>query len=288
MKEVIFTIMSLFIIPFITTGNGNANKKNQPASINLMTYNVRMNTPSDGVNAWPLRKDKIIGLLTFYKTDLFGIQEGLPEQVADLAAGLPDFENVGVGRDDGKSAGEHMSVFYRKSRFQKLDWGTFWLNEDTDKPGFGWDAVCNRTCTWIKLKDIESKKVFFCFNTHFDHRGRVARIESAKLILKFIREINTENLPVVLTGDFNSVKENEPIQILLEELKDTRSVSLMEPYGPEGSSGGFDVKPHTRIIDYIFANDKVKVLRHGILTDSNGQYYHSDHLPVLAEIVLKL
>lgn len=279
--------MSMFLVPLITIGKENSNRRKQAASINLISYNIRMNTESDGVNAWPLRKDKVIGLLNFHKPDLFGIQEGLPEQVADLAAGLPDFENVGVGRDDGKSEGEHMSVFYRKSRFQKIDWGTFWLNEATDKPGFGWDAVCNRTCTWIKLKDLESKKAFYCFNTHFDHRGRTARVESAKLILKFMKEINLENLPVVLTGDFNSVKENEPIQILLKELKDTRSICVSTPYGPEGSSGGFEVKPHSRIIDYIFANDRVVVLRHGILTDSNGQYYHSDHLPVMAEIAFQ-
>jgi endonuclease/exonuclease/phosphatase family metal-dependent hydrolase len=284
MKVIIFILTAFFLIPFIAIGNGNKNKKNQTASINLMTYNIRMNTQADGVNAWPLRKDKVIGLLTFYKPDLFGIQEGLPEQVADIATGLSDFENVGVGRDDGKSAGEHMSIFYRKSRFQKLDWGTFWLNEATDKPGFGWDAACNRTCTWIKLKDIESKKVFYCFNTHFDHRGSVARVEAAKLILKIMKEINSENLPCVLIGDFNSLKENEPIQLLLKELNDTRTICATKPYGPEGSSGGFEVKPSKRIIDYIFANDKVSVLRHGILTDSNGLYYHSDHLPVLAEI----
>lgn len=285
MKILIFALMSFFLIPLITIGNGSANKKNQPTSINIMTYNVRMNTEADGVNAWPLRKDRVIGLLTFYKPDLFGIQEGLPEQVADIAAGLSDFENVGVGRDDGKSAGEHMSIFYRKSRFQQLDWGTFWLNEATDRPGLGWDAACNRTCTWIKLKDIESKKVFYGFNTHFDHRGTVARVEAAKLILKFMKEINRENLPFVLTGDFNSVKESEPIQILLKELKYSRSICLTKPYGPEYSSGGFEVKPPTRIFDYIFVNDKVSVLRHGILTDSNGEYYPSDHLPVLAEIV---
>lgn len=287
MKVIVFTLMSMFLVPLITIGKENSNRRKQAASINLISYNIRMNTESDGVNAWPLRKDKVIGLLNFHKPDLFGIQEGLPEQVADLAAGLPNFENVGVGRDDGKSAGEHMSIFYRKSRFQKIDWGTFWLNEATDKPGFGWDAVCNRTCTWIKLKDLETKKTFYYFNTHFDHRGRIARVEAAKLILKFMKEINLENLPVVLTGDFNSVKENEPIQILLKELKDTRSICLTTPYGPEGSSGGFEIKPHTRIIDYIFANDRVNVLRHGILTDSNGQYYHSDHLPVMAEITFK-
>ena len=278
-------VLISLIMTAILGSNIGFSKNIKTASLNVISYNIRMNTPADGENAWPLRKDKVIGLLNFYKPDIFGIQEGLPEQVVDLKAGLPDFETVGVGRDDGKESGEHMNIFYRKSRFERLDWGTFWLNETPDKPGFGWDAACNRTCTWIKLKDLDTKKVFFYFNTHFDHRGRTARIESAKLILNYMKKINKANLPFILTGDFNSVKENEPIQTILKELKDTREICKSKPYGPEGSSGGFEIKPHTRIIDYIFVNEPVSVLRHGILTDSDGKFYHSDHLPVLAEIV---
>jgi len=278
-------ILISLILATIFSNTMGFSKSNKTVSLNVISYNIRMNTQADGVNAWPLRKDKVIGLLNFYKPDIFGIQEGLPEQVEDMKAGLPEFETVGVGRDDGKESGEHMNIFYRKSRFERLDWGTFWLNETMDKPGFGWDAACNRTCTWIKLKDLETKKVFLYFNTHFDHKGRTARIESAKLILKFMKEKNKDNLPFILTGDFNSVKENEPIQTILKELKDTREVCKTKPYGPEGSSGGFEIKPHTRIIDYIFINEQAYVIRHGILTDSDGKFYHSDHLPVLAEIV---
>ena len=123
---------------------GKAEKK---SSFNIMTYNVRMNTPDDGVNAWPLRKDKVTGLLKFHQADLFGVQEALLVQMNDLKASLPGFDCFGVGRDDGKEAGEFMTIFFRKSRFEKLDAGTFWLSPTPDKPGLGWDAVCNRTCT---------------------------------------------------------------------------------------------------------------------------------------------
>jgi len=275
----------LFLIFTFSLNSAWAYKnKNQP--VQVMSYNIRMNTQADGENAWPLRKDKVIGLFSFYQPDLFGIQEGLPEQVADLVAGLPDFDHIGVGRDDGRSSGEHMCIFYRKSRFQKLDYGTFWFNEATDKPGIGWDAACNRTCTWVRLKDLDTKKVFYYFNTHLDHRGQVARRESANLLLKKMKEINHENLPFILTGDFNAVKENEPIRIILKELKDSRTICKTTPYGPDGTSGGFEIKPFTRIIDYVFVNDKANVLRHAILTDSNGKYFHSDHLAVFAEILL--
>ncbi|MBW8334214.1 MAG: endonuclease/exonuclease/phosphatase family protein [Prolixibacteraceae bacterium] len=264
--------------------DSNFVKEEENVTFNIVTYNIRMNTAADGVNAWPLRKEKVAGLLKFHQADIFCVQEALPEQVDFLVSGFPEFENVGVGRDDGIRAGEHMSVFYRKARFEKLTDGMFWLSETPSKPGFGWDAVCNRTVTWIKLKDKMTNKVFFVFNTHFDHRGDVARAESAKLILKSIREINKENLPLILTGDFNLTKETSPIQLILTELQDSRDHSKQAPYGPEGTSGGFEVKLMPRTIDYIFIKGSVTVQRQGVLTDSFGLYYPSDHLPVLAEV----
>jgi len=259
-------------------------KSKKNSSFNIMTYNIRMNTPDDGVNAWPLRKDKVAGLLKFHQADLFGVQEALLVQMNDLKASFPEFDCFGVGRDDGKEAGEHMTIFFRNSRFEKLDAGTLWLSPTPDKPGLGWDAVCNRTCTWIKLKDKATKKVFYHFNTHFDHRGRTAREESAKLILKFMGEINKDNLPMLLTGDFNSTKEAAPIQQILKVLFDTTDKCLTPPYGPVCTSGGFEVKVLRNTIDYIFINQKVNVLRHGVLSDSFGLFYPSDHLPVLAEV----
>jgi endonuclease/exonuclease/phosphatase family metal-dependent hydrolase len=251
-----------------------------------MSYNIRMNTPDDGVNAWPLRKDKVAGLIQFHQADIFGVQEALLVQMNDLKTSFPDFGSVGVGRDDGMEAGEFMTIFFRKSRFENLESGTFWLSPTPDKPGMGWDAACNRTCTWIKFKDKSTKKNFYVFNTHFDHRGKIAREESAKLILQFMGEINKENLPVLLTGDFNSSKEAAPIQTILKVLFDSREKCQSAPYGPEGTSGGFEVKESTRVIDYIFINQKVSVIRHGILTDSFGLFYPSDHRAVLAEVTI--
>ncbi len=261
-------------------------KKAENQTFVVMSYNIRMNTEADGVNAWPLRKDKVAGLLQFHEADLFGVQEALPEQVADLVTAFPDFDHVGVGRDDGVSKGEHMCIFFRKSRFEKLADGTFWLSETPEKPGMGWDAACNRTCTWIRLKDKETGKEFMHFNTHLDHRGTVARREGSKLILKKIAEINTKGLPMILTGDFNAVKTDEPIRIIMAVLLDSREKCTTKPYGHEGTSGGFDVKLMPRIIDYIFINNQVNIVRHGFLSDCWGLYFPSDHLPVLAEVNL--
>jgi len=284
-KQFIHILAMMLVMAFIASYHAfGQSKKETP--INIITYNIRMNSAGDGENAWPLRKEKVAGLLKFHQADIFNVQEALPEQMDDLVTLMPEFDHVGVGRDDGKRAGEHMAIFFMKSRFERLDDGMFWLSETPDKPGFGWDAACNRTCTWIKLKDKITKKSFLVLDTHLDHRGMKAREEGVKLILSRIPELNKENLPLIFTGDFNLVKESEPVQDVLKVLNDARDKSLTPPYGPEGTSGGFAVRGKSRIIDFIFINQKVTVLRHGVLSDSFNMFYPSDHLPVLAEVKL--
>lgn len=277
----VISVLLLTICLIVQSVTGQT-KKETP--FNIITYNIRMNTPDDGENAWPLRKDKVAGLLSFHEADIFNVQEALPEQMDDLTAAFPGFDHVGVGRDDGIRSGEHMGIFYKKARFTKIQDGMFWLSPTPEKPGMGWDAACNRTCTWIKLKDNITGKKFFILNTHLDHRGNTAREEGAKLIISRMAEINKENLPLILTGDFNLVKESKPIQLILQVLDDARDISVTLPYGPEGTSGGFAVRAKSRNIDFIFVNEKVKVLRHGVLSDSFNMFYPSDHLPVLAEV----
>ena len=280
------TILAMMVVMAFFANDNAIGQSKKETPFNIITYNIRMNTPDDGVNAWPLRKEKVISLLNFHKADIFNVQEALPEQMDDLTTLMPEFDHVGVGRDDGKRAGEHMAIFFRKSRFEKLSDGMFWLSETPDKPGFGWDAACNRTCTWIKLKDKITKKSFLILDTHLDHRGMKAREEGVTLILNRIPEINMENLPLIFTGDFNLVKESGPVQAILGVLHDARDKSITPPYGPEGTSGGFAVREKSRTIDFIFINQKVTVLRHGVLSDSFGMFYPSDHLPVLAEVRL--
>jgi endonuclease/exonuclease/phosphatase family metal-dependent hydrolase len=284
-KQFISILAVMLVMAFIASYDAfGQSKKETP--INIITYNIRMNTAGDGENAWPFRKGKVAGLLKFHQADIFNVQEALPEQMDDLTNLMPEFDHVGIGRDDGKRAGEHMAIFFKKSRFEKLDDGMFWLSETPDKPGFGWDAACNRTCTWIKLRDKITKKSFLILDTHLDHRGMKAREEGVKLILGRIPELNKENLPLIFTGDFNLVKESGPVQDVLKVLADARDKSLTPPYGPEGTSGGFTIRGKSRVIDFIFINQKVTVLRHGVLSDSFNMFYPSDHLPVLAEVRL--
>jgi len=253
--------------------------------VELITYNIRLNTPGDGEHAWPHRKEQVMALFRFYRADIFCVQEALPGQVDDLDTAFPGYSYEGVGRDDGKRKGEYSAIFYDHGRFRKLDGGTFWLSETPGLVSFGWDAACRRVCTWVKLEDQSDGNSFHVFNTHFDHVGEGARKESARLILEKIREISGGEYPVVLCGDFNLPPGSAPIQQIREELSDSYRVTLQPPYGSVATFHGFtyDDPPRERI-DYVFVSGGVKVLRYGALTDSRDRKFFSDHLPVLVTL----
>lgn len=257
-------------------------------NIRIITYNIRYNNPGDGINAWPNRSQQVAALLEFHQADIFGLQEALIGQIQDIHKQLPHMKWVGVGRDDGKEAGEFSPLFYNSKKFKALKSGWFWLSQTPEKPGLGWDAACNRVCTWLLLEADKKDQQFMVFNTHFDHQGMKARTESAKLILQKIKELNRDNLPVILTGDFNLTPEQEPISVITQELKDSRAISKEVPYGPSGTFNGFKFdSPLKDRIDYVFVNNLVEVKQYGVLSDSKDQRYPSDHLPVFVNIELK-
>ena len=183
----------------------------------MATFNLRMDTEKDGVNAWPNRKEMVKGLIRFHDFDIFGTQEGF-KHMLDGIAELDGYAYIGAGRDDGEDAGEHSAIFYKTSRFDLLDKGNFWFSETPDVPGKGWDATCcNRICSWGKFRDKESGKVFYFFNSHYDHQGKVARRESSKLLIARIKQIAGTDATVFATGDFNAVPTDEPMVTLASD-----------------------------------------------------------------------
>lgn len=256
--------------------------------INVMSFNIRYNTPNDGINAWPNRIEMVNGLFNFYEPGIFGLQEALYGQIQDIQKGLPDYKWFGVGRDDGDKAGEFIPIFYNTKKFILIESGHFWLSENCEKPGLGWDAACNRITTWGKFQSKVTGKQFFVFNTHFDHMGVEARKNSAKLIHDKVNEFTAHSgMPVILTGDFNLTPETEPIAMIKKYLSDSREISEEAPYGPIGTYNGF--KPGSEgqnRIDYIFVNDKVKVLKYAVISDTNENRSPSDHLPVFVKLQL--
>lgn len=255
-------------------------------SINIATYNLRYNNPGDGENAWENRKEHVKALIRFHEFDIFGTQEGLIDQLNDLAT-MKEYSFVGVGRDDGKTEGEHSAIFYRNARFELLDKGDFWLSETPGEPSYGWEAQIKRICSWGKFRDKMTDKTFFVFDAHFDHRAVEARRQSGVLMIKQIKEIAGEN-SVFFLGDLNSTPDTEQVKMLSSFLDDSYKVSQMPPYGPEGTSNGFNFNaPLKRRIDYIFVSKNIKVLKYGVLTDNYEQKYPSDHLPVVIKALIE-
>lgn len=261
-------------------------------SLNVMTFNLRLNIASDSLNAWPYRKDIAASQILFYNVHLLGVQEALHDQMMDLQQRLPNYKTFGGGRDDGKTKGEYSAIFYDSTRLEKLDGAMFWLSQTPDVPGSkGWDAAITRMVTWCKFKDKQTGKIFFAFNTHFDHIGQVARAESAKLILQKVKTI-AGTTPVIFTGDFNAKPSDEPLQIIVDaanpdHLIDTKAIAQSPHYGPEGTFTGFASKERdNEPIDYIFIKNNVKVPKHATLSESWQGRFSSDHFPVFVVVEL--
>ncbi len=261
-------------------------------SLRVMTFNVRLNTPADSLDAWPHRKEAVAGVIRFYEADLVGLQEPQRNQLADLDSLLPGYAWFGLPRADGGERDEFSAVLYRTDRLALLDHDTFWLSESPDVPGLkGWDAAYPRIVTWGRFRDLATGDTLYHFNTHFDHVGEEARAESARLLRRQIGAI-AGSAPVVVTGDFNATPDAEPYRVMTEgegvPLADARAVTEEPPYGPASTWNGFEALAPGRRIDFVFVGEGVRVRKYGILAETyDGVHFPSDHFPVLADLVVE-
>ena len=257
----------------------------QGQSLRVMTYNIRYDNAGDGINAWPQRKAELANQVRYYGPMVLGIQEGLHHQVAYLDSALADYSYVGGGRDDGRQGGEYSALFYATAAWELLEEGQFWLSPTPDRPSQGWDAALPRIATWAKLRYAETGETWAIINTHFDHQGEQARLESAKMLRAFANGMESQGYKVVLMGDLNATPEQEPIRELRRGLADTESLTANPAFGPGGTFGGWNAgEPVARRIDYVWVGGGIAVLKYGVLSDSRDGRYYSDHLPVLVEL----
>jgi len=293
-RNIVFPWIALLCLGFISAYSTPSQGGGPETGVAVMTFNVRYNNPNDLQNSWPNRKSLVASTIQFQKIEIAGLQEVLNGQLKDLEGLLPEYAWLGVGRDDGKEGGEYNPIFYLKSRFKILAQSTFWLSETPDTAGSrGWDAACNRVVTWARFEDQANKQAFFFFNTHFDHVGEIARLQSAELVLKKIGEIaGTE--PVILTGDFNCGSDDAPYHLLISGdgkapgLVDTLRLSKTGHYGSTQSFNGFNIELDPgNVIDFIFVRGIKSVLRHGIIAEIWDGKFASDHYPVIAEVVAR-
>ena len=256
-----------------------------PQPHTIVSYNIRYDNNWDIENSWEIRRNNIIQMLIKYYPSIIGIQEGLLNQVQYIDSSLINYDFVGVGRDDGKNKGEFCAIYFDTTRYVLLKNSTFWLSETPDTISVGWDAALERICTYGLFKDRITKKEFWVFNTHFDHMGSIAREKSSGLILKRIKKINRQSLPVILMGDFNSIPNSPPVKEIITELSDALQISKEKLHGPRGTFNGFNEDlPIEKRIDYIFTK-KLKVLSYRHINDRLENNRHiSDHLPVMIKI----
>ena len=258
------------------------NKQNKE-TVRVMSFNIRCTNV--GNDSWEDRIGIVTETIVKSGADSVGVQEATPEWMETLDKELSSYSWVGVGRDDGKNEGEFSSIFYLKDKYNLIDSGTFWLSETPEEVSRGWDAGCNRVCTWAVLENKETKEQYVHINSHFDHVGIKAREESVKLILAHAEKY--KDLPVVFTADMNVVEGSENyVQMTSGCLKDTKyltddSMNYLTYHDTKPSKHKDDV------IDYVMINDNFKALSYKVVTAGIDNRYVSDHFPVYADLELK-
>lgn len=263
---------------------------NKPIDLNVMSFNIRMDTPMDSMNSWQYRKDVAAQIIKDENADIIGTQEVVINQLNDLKSRLSEYNSIGVGREDGKEKGEHCAIFYKKDRFKLIDSGNFWLSQTPLSAGVkGWDAACERVTTWGILEDIESKRQVFVINTHLDHVGKIARQEGVTQLLNWADSLSN-GLPIIMTGDFNATPESDVIKHVLDTsnpkaLVHTRDIAETKD-GLNGTFHDYGKIPleERNFIDYIFVSPKTKVMHHSVLPEKLNDIFVSDHAVVAAQI----
>ena len=278
MKNILFALL-------LFSFNQTMHSKGDTDLIRVVTFNIRV-AVDEGINSWDNRKELVASIIETYRADIVGLQEALKTQLEDLNKLLPDFAWVGVGRDDGAEEGEYAAIFYNKKRFEVLEDSTFWLSETPDKPSIGWDAALKRVVTWAKLRDKITGKIFYHFNTHFDYKGVMARLESANLLNDRVAEVAGKT-PAIVTGDFNFKSDFGGYKILTGGRKnylfDTQKIAKVDSSGSNITYNQFgQFLEEGNKIDYIFIKNNIEVDKHKIIMDTFDGRYSSDHMPVLA------
>ena len=254
--------------------------------LNVMTYNIRLDNASDKENAWPHRKTFLSSQVLFLEPDILGVQEALPNQVDDLKEALVDYKFIGVGRE-GDHKGEYSGIYYNSKKVEVEYEDTFWLSSTPEKVSMGWDAACERVCTYGLFKIKESQQKIWVFNTHLDHIGQTARKEGMQLILDKIKTVNSGNLPVLIMGDFNVEPDSEVVAKIKTQLSDSREKAAIV-FGPEGTFNAFKYdEPVTKRIDYIMISETINVEKYATLSSAIDFKFPSDHFPVFVRLLLK-
>lgn len=259
----------------------------QPELHKAISYNIRYDGHSDLAPDWSQRKDPIVAQLQKERPTIIGFQEVLANQLSDLQNALTSYQHVGVGRDDGKEAGEFAPIFYDTTRYKLLQSGTFWLSPTPLLPSKGWDAALNRICTYVLLESKYEHKKLWVLNTHFDHIGMDARLHSAELLIEKFAEFTQEvNAPLLLLGDFNAEPDSYVYQLLQATFNDLSCSKRHRELCSEATFNAFTLsETDYKIIDYIFGSPELVSIRYQVVQTRFDRSYPSDHFPIVLTFI---
>lgn len=260
--------------------------------VKVSSYNIRHAAAADVTtgNGWNVRRTPLANLIRNHGFDIVGTQEGNFSQMGDLMNLLPEYDYVGYPYGGANSNLHTASIVYKKGDYEVVENGVFWYSETPNQPSLGWDAHDTRICTWARMKHRASGQEFYFFNSHFYFQFVTAKRNSGALMVQKIREIVTDNLPVISVGDLNSNPSTPQYLDILALLGDTYDLTETLRSGPEGTGlpgGVFEGTPGSRI-DYVLVNNRIRVLSYAVLPDTyGGGRYPSDHLPVSCDLFLR-
>jgi len=292
----LMSALSLFSFGCALVGgssNGVRQLREHARPLSVMSFNIRYATAADGENRWEKRRHLVVGVIRRHAPDVVGLQEALATQLDELVEVLPEYAIVGVGRDDGKRAGEFAAILYRQDRFSVADSGTFWFSDTPALPGsVGWGNHVTRICTWARFLHDGGGKPFYVFNVHLDHESAPSRLRSAQLLVERV-EARRHADPVIVTGDFNCSEGDPPVRLLTSRAEDG-SLDFADTFRVRhpntevvGTFNGFRGVRDGPKIDYILAPRSARVLEAEIIRNHDAGRYPSDHFPVFARIVFR-
>jgi endonuclease/exonuclease/phosphatase family metal-dependent hydrolase len=214
-----------------------------------------------------------------------GLQEAYRDQVDAIRRAVPVYDEAGVGRDDGKSAGEHVTILFRSDRFRLEAQGTFWFSDTPETPGSrSWGNTIPRICTWARLAGKQEGRTFTVFNLHLDHQSQPSRERSVALLLDRLRAAGG---PRIVMGDFNAGERNAAVRALLAA-RDPSLVDTFRARHPEETEvatfHGFRGGTRGEKIDYVYVTADFETTDAGILRTHRNGRYPSDHYPVTARL----
>lgn len=260
-----------------------------PLQLRVLSFNIRyINSGDTGNRTWLARRDQVGQVIREDKADIIGLQEAFRTMLDDVAARVPGYQEVGVGREDGKERGEYSAILVKKDRFDVIESGTFWLSDTPEVcNSCTWKNQVTRICTWAKLRERGTETVFHFYNTHLDHESQEAREKGVALIMDHLAQRRKEE-PFVITGDFNAAEDNPAFGKLkagpLPVVDAWRETNPAVPLAESGTMSQFTGRRDTAKIDYILVPTGTRVLDAEIMHRNRDGVYPSDHYPVRATV----